>query len=155
MERLLILTFILILPCFLPQTQKPLCMEGFIQKQAKERQIPASLIKSIIKHESNFNPKATRKEPHLKAESIGLMQILDIYWVNSETCPGIKSKHDLLDAEKNITCGLNILESHLNKYPSTKDALIAYNGGHGCFKSKKCLTQASRYADKILKTELS
>jgi soluble lytic murein transglycosylase-like protein len=72
------------------------------------------------------------------------------YWVRSSTCPFIRHKNDLLDPMLNVSCGSSILASLLDIYPSTKDALIAYNGGQGCFKSKKCLAQASAYANKVL-----
>jgi hypothetical protein len=128
----------------------PTSIHQLIAKHAKSKAIPIALVTRIVKQESSFNPKAKRYEPSLRAHSLGLMQIMDNYWVNSKTCPFIKAPADLLDADLNLKCGTSILRSLLSKYPSTKDALIAYNGGENCFLSPKCLTQSSLYAEKIL-----
>ncbi len=131
-------------------SKKPVCMGSLVSEKAKQHSIPASLVHALVRQESSYNPKAIRHEPKLKASSIGLMQVIDIYWINSSTCPHIKSREDLFDATKNLDCGLRILSEHLAKYSNTKKALIAYNGGHGCFKSQKCLSRAGSYADRIL-----
>lgn len=128
-------------------------IKELIHIQAEQSNIPAPLLKALIKTESNFNPKAKRYEKHLDSHSIGLMQVMANYWVNSKTCPTIKHENDLLDPSKNLQCGTAIFSNLLDIYPSTEDALIAYNGGKGCFKKPKCLVQAKQYAKKVLNYE--
>lgn len=131
------------------QNSKPNSISQAVKLYASKNDIPSGLILAIIKTESQFNPAAKRYEPKLKSHSLGLMQVMANYWVNSPTCPNIKHESDLLDPDKNIGCGSKILSNLLNQYASTHEALIAYNGGSGCFKSAKCLKSATQYALKV------
>lgn len=156
-EKLTIILLLAILPATVAKNQKSIAtapstnIEAKVTNYAKKYEIPSKLVHAIVYQESSYNPDAKRYEPKLKGYSRGLMQVMDTYFVNSKLCPNIKRASDLHNADKNLDCGLSILSNLLLVYPSTKDALIAYNGGHGCFKSKKCYSQASSYAEKILK----
>ena len=94
--------------------------EEIIIGVAQEYGIPSTLIKAIIKTESDFNALAVSE-----TDDYGLMQInaCNISWLEDEL--GIT---DLFDPAQNIESGAYILSGYLNRY-SLADALIAYNCG--------------------------
>lgn len=117
-----------------------------IEQKANQYDIPLKLVNAVIKHESNFDPLAERYEPKLNVSSIGLMQVLEQHV--GTTCKNI-TVYDLYKPSQNLDCGLTILKQALSRHASFQNALIEYNGGPGCFKSKKCLTQANKYAETV------
>lgn len=94
--------------------------EEIIIGVAQEYGIPPTLIKAIIKTESDFNALAVSE-----TDDYGLMQInaCNISWLEDEL--GIT---DLFDPAQNIESGAYILSGYLNRY-SLADALMAYNCG--------------------------
>lgn len=87
-----------------------------ILKYSDQYRIPPLLIASIIKKESDFDPKALgppiknkyySKNHHQRA--IGLGQIMWQAWKKELKELGYTSERDLLDAEKNIHASTNIL----------------------------------------------
>lgn len=91
-----------------------------VEKYSKELDIDKDLILSIIKQESNFNPKVTSS-----AGAKGLMQLMDF---NSETY-GVSDPYNI---EENIKGGTRLLKDYLNMYDNDVEmALMAYNGGPG------------------------
>lgn len=94
--------------------------EEIIIGVAQEYGIPSTLIKAIIKTESDFNALAVSE-----TDDYGLMQInaCNISWLEDEL--GIT---DLFDPAQNIESGAYILSGYLNRY-SLADALMAYNCG--------------------------
>lgn len=94
--------------------------EEIIIGVAQEYGIPSTLIKAIIKTESDFNALAVSE-----TDDYGLMQInaCNISWLEDKL--GIT---DLFDPAQNIESGAYILSGYLNRY-SLADALIAYNCG--------------------------
>ena len=94
--------------------------EEIIIGVAQEYGIPSTLIKAIIKTESDFNALAVSE-----TDDYGLMQInaCNISWLEDEL--GIT---DLFDPAQNIESGVYILSGYLNQY-SLADALMAYNCG--------------------------
>jgi soluble lytic murein transglycosylase-like protein len=95
-------------------------LEKIINQASQTYDIPAKLIKSVIKHESNFNPNAVSS-----AGATGLMQLMP------------KTAHSLgadnpLDPEQNILAGSKYLKQMLVKYDNDINlALAAYNAGPG------------------------
>lgn len=88
-----------------------------IMHYARERGLPSSLLKAIIKTESNFHPRAVSPKG-----AKGLMQLM----------PGVCYKYgvsDPFDAEQNIRAGAAFFRDMLERFRSLPLALAAYNAG--------------------------
>jgi len=102
--------------------------DKIIRKYSLLYNVPAPLIKAMIRKESNWNPLAVS---HCGA--IGLMQIMPTtarHW-------HIR-KADLFDADKNIGFGVFYIRFQYDHFPEIPDpierwkfALASYNGGRG------------------------
>ena len=110
---------------------------------AQEYGIPSTLIKAIIKTESDFNALAVSE-----TDDYGLMQInaCNISWLEDEL--GIT---DLFDPAQNIESGVYILSGYLNQY-SLADALMAYNCGEsGAKRLWRQGIHSTRYTKEVFK----
>lgn len=141
-----------------PNLEAKLPLKQIIALEAHKRSIRPELIEALIEVESAGKSDAIRYEPALmkgtsdqarmQASSHGLTQILGS-WAGTSLCPTVKTWADLYDDQKNISCGSAILAEGL-KHGSVYKALIAYNGGEGCFKNPKCMAQAEGHAMKVM-----
>lgn len=95
-------------------------LEGMIDAAANKYNLPPKLIKSIIRHESNFNPNAVSK-----AGASGLMQLMPA------TARGLGIKN-IFDPLENVMGGSKYIRNMLDKYNGNiRLALAAYNAGPG------------------------
>ena len=106
----------------------PYKYKEYVDKYSVEYDVDPLLVLSVIKGESNFDPKA---ESNRGAK--GLMQIMDSTgeWI-SETL-GIEdfSSEKLLNPEVNVEFGCWYLNNLISEFDDLSLALAAYNGGSG------------------------
>lgn len=117
--------------------------EEIIIGVSQEYGIPSTLIKAIIKTESDFNALAVSE-----TDDYGLMQInaCNISWLEDEL--GIT---DLFDPAQNIESGAYILSGYLNRY-GLADALMAYNCGEsGAKRLWRQGVHSTRYTKEVFK----
>ena len=100
--------------------RSPGWLDPIISKASQRYGIDVSLIKAVIKTESNFNPKAVSS-----AGARGLMQLMPATARNL----GV---NDSFDPEQNVMAGTRFLKNLLDRYNGDLDsALAAYNWGPG------------------------
>jgi soluble lytic murein transglycosylase-like protein len=105
-----------------PATQAAILrqIDNEIRRAARKYDLPAGLIRSVIRHESNFDPQA---KSH--AGALGLMQLMPA--TAREMGVG-----DPLDIEQNIDGGSRYLKKMLDQFDGDlRKALAAYNAGPG------------------------
>lgn len=100
---------------------------GFVTKYSAEYNVPEALVYSVIRIESNFDPKA---QSH--AGAMGLMQLIPdtLDWLSrllGEDAP----TGEIFDPETNIKYGTYYLRHLYDRFGNWDTALAAYNAGHG------------------------
>jgi soluble lytic murein transglycosylase-like protein len=115
--------------------------------EAKKYNIPAELVLSVIKCESNFDIMAKSNNISDKGQSLGLMQLSSTYrktWKYS----------DFFDPEKNIDDGCKTLADCMRMSKGNiEKALVYYNFGYGNaeIKKKPIPQMTKNYIAKVLK----
>jgi len=99
-----------------------LTLRELAEREALRHGINPGLVKAQMKVESNYN-----QEAQSPVGAVGAMQVMPF---NAKRC-GLK-REELLDSEKNIRCGVQIISEELKNYKDAKVALEVYNGGPKC-----------------------
>ncbi len=101
--------------------------DGLIADEACRQGLPFELIKGLIEVESNFNPKAFRREVAINDASRGLMQLLYRTAIIIE--PNI-APDDLFMPALNISIGTRYLRKQIARYgQKIWHGVSAYNAG--------------------------
>ncbi len=101
--------------------------DGLIEQECIRQAMPFALIKGLIEVESNFNPKAFRREAAINDASRGLMQLLFRTAKDFETA---LSPDDLFDPALNIRIGTAYLKRQIHRYGGKIwHGVAAYNAG--------------------------
>lgn len=109
------------------KTAYPQKYTELVSEYAKETDLDESLVYSVIKNESSFNPEAQSG-----VGARGLMQITPetFDWaMNKLSEDGKYTESDLFTPEVNVRYGTYILSNLLKEYNNEKTALAAYHAG--------------------------
>lgn len=103
----------------------------YIQKYCEEYDVPQTLVYSVIKCESNYDPTA---QSDIGAR--GLMQLTpDTFeWVQGKMGVEVEDADALYDPETNIRAGVYLLSLNLTDFDSAEYALAAYHAGRTAVK---------------------
>ncbi len=122
-------------------------IEEIINKASDAYNVPAKLISSVIKQESNFNPSAISS-----AGASGLMQLMP----GTAKYLGVQN---ILDPEQNIMGGTKYLKQMLEQFDGNiEKALAAYNAGPGSVKKFDGIPpykETENYVKKVLNNFLA
>jgi soluble lytic murein transglycosylase len=104
----------------------PVAHETIIQQQAKQTNLPATLLFAIARQESAWETDARSS-----AGAMGLMQIMPRTAKETARKAGIShSRNDLFEPEHNIILGSRYISELLGKYDNNRvPAIAAYNAG--------------------------
>lgn len=97
----------------------PQAYQGIVSNAANQYGVPAGLVASIIKAESNFQPTAQSG-----AGAQGLMQLMP----GTARGLGVTNPND---PQQNVNAGTKYISQMINTYGDTRLALAAYNWGPG------------------------
>jgi soluble lytic murein transglycosylase-like protein len=125
-----------------PVHHQPTPLDIIIEREAAINDLDASLIRAIIKVESDWKSDAVS---HKNAR--GLMQVMPEHLKYF----GLKSVDELHDDEKNIMAGTRLLREELDRFGNEVDALRAYNCGSP--RVRRGSSCGSSYAKKVLGTK--
>lgn len=104
-------------------------LSTLIDAMALKYNVPAALIKAIIKVESNWNINASRFEAHKTDASWGLMQVMLATAKETLSNSGLTITQ-LTNPSVNIEAGTKYLAQQLKRYNGNiMDAIAAYNAG--------------------------
>ena len=109
-------------------------IDATIEKYAKKYGMDANLIRSVIKAESDFNPRCTSE-----VGAQGLMQLMP----ENSKYYGVTNPYDI---DQNISAGTQLLKSYLNMYGgNTEMALAAYTAGPGTLQRRGVSSSSDFY----------
>lgn len=113
---------------------------------ARINNVPSSLVKAVIKTESNYNPNAVSKKG-----AMGLMQLMPA----TARALGITNPFDI---QENLKGGVSILKRLLEKYDGDyKMALAAYNAGEKAVTKNNGIPpykETKQYIEKVINSYL-
>ncbi|MBP5427446.1 MAG: lytic transglycosylase domain-containing protein [Clostridiales bacterium] len=99
-----------------------------IERYSREYHVDPLLVLSVIKVESDFDPKAVSSKG-----AMGLMQIMDstANWISKRMGISNYTQEMLLIPDNNIKLGVWYLSWLYDKYQDIDLVIVAYNGGTG------------------------
>jgi soluble lytic murein transglycosylase-like protein len=112
-----------------------------IERVAKEQNVDAKLVRAVIQVESAYNERARSKKG-----AMGLMQLMP-------STARQYSVSDPYDPQSNIEAGIKHLKSLLDRLPSLKLAIAAYNAGEAAvqrFRGVPPYPETQDYVAKVL-----
>jgi len=116
--------------------------DSIIRQVAKKYKLNPMLVASVIKAESNGDPRAVST-----AGAKGLMQLID----STASDMGVR---DVFDPHENIEGGVKYLRRMINQFGDIKKALAAYNAGPEAVKRYEGVPpyrETKNYIEKVLK----
>lgn len=110
------------------RTKYPVCYASSVEQYSTQYNIPPSLLYSVIRTESKFEPDAVSV-----AGAVGLVQMLPstFRWLSDEMLGEHLPDGMLSDPETNIRYGACYLRLLYNRYQNWTTAIAAYNAGIG------------------------
>ncbi len=108
-----------------------------VVREARRQQVPPSLIAAVLVTENT----TLRPEARSSVGALGLMQVMPIH-AGAALC----GSSDLTDVDSNICHGTMILARNLRRTPTTRAALLRYNG---CVRGTNT-PDCHRYPSKVL-----
>jgi soluble lytic murein transglycosylase-like protein len=124
-----------------PEPMAPVPYAEIIDRVAKEQNVDARLVRAVIQVESAYNVRARSKKG-----AMGLMQLM----------PATARQYavaDPYDPKSNIEAGIKHLRSLLDRLPSVKLAVAAYNAGEAAvqrFRGVPPYPETRDYVAKVL-----
>jgi len=118
---------------------------AIIQHAATRYGVEVTLLRAVIKVESNFNPKAVSA-----TGAIGLMQVQPATAADY----GVEQRDALFDPQINVDIGTRHLKRLLKKYKNIHRALTAYNAGEGNevqFRRTGAFTETRKYTVSVIR----
>jgi soluble lytic murein transglycosylase len=123
-------------------TYAPNTYDAYLVQASRTYQLSFSLLKAMVKVESDFNPRAISKKG-----AKGLMQIMP------ENYPSLQIV-DPFDPWESIMGGAQYLRRMLNRFGDTRLALAAYNAGPSAVDQYAAIPpypETTHYVDKVLR----
>lgn len=128
-------------PILEPQTEEEI-INGYIHEISAKYNVDEYLVRSVVRKESNYNPKAKGDS----GRSLGLMQIQPRWHAKRAASLGVT---DLRDPYGNILVGVDYLADLLELY-SPELALMVYNSGPSYASKMHSRGIVSGYAREVL-----
>ena len=123
-------------------------LEPIIQEMSQKYNIESSLIKAIIKTESNWDVNASRFEAHKGDASWGLMQLL-LNTARNVLGNANLTTTQLIQPRNNIQAGTKLMAENWNRWGNLRDSIAAYNAGSPRLDSTGRKYVNQDYVDKV------
>lgn len=102
--------------------------QAYVERYAKQYEVPENLIYAVIRTESDFDPEAVSS-----VGAVGLMQMMPstFRWLSDDMLGEHLEDGMLYDPETNVRYGVYYLRRLYDRYGDWPTACAAYNAGNG------------------------